>query len=116
MTLPAIRIHWWDTEADRERVAVIPEKTLTVKDPNAVAARWSQIAEIPLDDDAGAPTLPLANARLRFVPCRDGRPEGLAGLDLVATDPDAVRAAARARGALGDDGLVHLCGMRFRLV
>lgn len=38
MTLPAIRIHWWDTEADRERVAVIPEKTLTVKDPNASAA------------------------------------------------------------------------------
>ncbi|TYC58151.1 protein BatD [Marinobacter sp. BW6] len=37
MTLPAIRVHWWDTEADRERVAVIPEKTLTVKDPNAVA-------------------------------------------------------------------------------
>ncbi|ADP98039.1 BatD family protein [Marinobacter adhaerens] len=26
MTLPAIRIYWWDTEADRERVAVIPEK------------------------------------------------------------------------------------------
>jgi hypothetical protein len=38
MTLPAIRIYWWDTEADRERVAVIPEKTLTVRDPNAVAA------------------------------------------------------------------------------
>ncbi|SNC67314.1 Oxygen tolerance [Marinobacter sp. es.048] len=38
MTLPAIRIYWWDTEADRERVAVIPEKTLTVKDPHAVAA------------------------------------------------------------------------------
>lgn len=38
MTLPAIRIHWWDTEADRERFAVIPEKTLTVKDPNAIAA------------------------------------------------------------------------------
>jgi hypothetical protein len=38
MTLPAIRIYWWDTEADRERVAVIPEKTLTVKAPNTVAA------------------------------------------------------------------------------
>ncbi|MDY6840093.1 MAG: BatD family protein [Pseudomonadota bacterium] len=38
MTLPPIRIYWWDTEADRERVAVIPEKTLTVKAPNTVAA------------------------------------------------------------------------------
>lgn len=35
MTLPAIRIHWWDTKADRERVAVIPEKTLTVQAPAA---------------------------------------------------------------------------------
>ncbi|WP_417566096.1 BatD family protein [Marinobacter sp.] len=33
MTLPAIRIHWWDTQADRERVAVLPEKTLTVTAP-----------------------------------------------------------------------------------
>ena len=41
MTLPAIRIAWWDTEADRERVAVIPEQTLTVKDPNTVAAASS---------------------------------------------------------------------------
>ncbi len=37
MTLPAIRIHWWDTEADRERVAVLPEKMLTVTDPTATA-------------------------------------------------------------------------------
>jgi hypothetical protein len=44
MTLPAIRIYWWDTEADRERVAVIPEKTLTVTDPNTVAAEPPQPA------------------------------------------------------------------------
>lgn len=31
MTLPAIRIPWWDTEADQERVAVIPARTLTVR-------------------------------------------------------------------------------------
>jgi len=37
MTLPAIRIPWWDTKADRERVAEIPERTLTVRDPDAVA-------------------------------------------------------------------------------
>jgi hypothetical protein len=42
MTLPAIRIVWWDTEAERERVATIPEKTLTVKDPNAVATTSPQ--------------------------------------------------------------------------
>lgn len=35
MTLPAIRIPWWDTEADRERVAVLPARTLTVTNPGA---------------------------------------------------------------------------------
>lgn len=38
MTLPAIRIVWWDTEADQERVATIPQKTLTVTDPTTAAA------------------------------------------------------------------------------
>ena len=38
MTLPAISIVWWDTEADQERVATIPQKTLTVKDPSTAAA------------------------------------------------------------------------------
>lgn len=38
MTLPAIRIHWWDTKADRERVAVIPETSLTVKAPAGIAS------------------------------------------------------------------------------
>lgn len=38
MTLPAIRIPWWDTTADRERVAVIPEKTLTVTAAQGAAA------------------------------------------------------------------------------
>lgn len=30
VTLPEIRLDWWDTEADRQRTAVIPERTLTV--------------------------------------------------------------------------------------
>ena len=39
MTLPAIRIHWWDTEADRERVAVIPEKNTDRKRPECRCRR-----------------------------------------------------------------------------
>ncbi len=29
-TIPEVRVPWWDTEADQERVAVIPARTLTV--------------------------------------------------------------------------------------
>mgnify|MGYP003700916347 CR=1 FL=1 len=106
----------WQAHRSLSRVSAIAAAEIQCDDPDAVAARWAEIAEIPLDPGAAVPTLTLDNAHLRFVPCRDGRPEGLAGLDLVATDPDAVRSAARDRGALNDDGLVELCGMRFRLV
>ena len=106
----------WQAHRSLSRVSAIAAAEIQCDDPDAVAARWAEIAEIPLDPGAAVPTLTLDNSHLRFVPCRDGRPEGLAGLDLVATDPDAVRSAARARGALNEDGLVELCGMRFRLV
>ena len=51
-------------------------------DPARLAARWSEIAEIPLDDVGGVPTIPFENADLRFVLPSDGRPEGLGGIDV----------------------------------
>ncbi len=30
LTLPEIRLHWWDTAEDRERVAVVPQRTVQV--------------------------------------------------------------------------------------
>jgi len=46
----------------------------------------------------------------------DGRPEGLGGIDLAATDAGAARAAARERGLLREDGSILIGGMRLRLV
>ncbi|SFR41611.1 Oxygen tolerance [Marinobacter gudaonensis] len=62
MTLPAIRIPWWDTEADRERVAVIPARTLMVTDagtaPNtnvpADAATTSANPDTPEKENASS--------------------------------------------------------------
>lgn len=50
VTLPAIRIPWWDTEADQERVAVIPEQVLTVEATNAA------VAETPKNDRSASDT------------------------------------------------------------
>ncbi len=85
-------------------------------DPPRLAARWSEIAQIPLHDVEGVPTIPFENADLRFVLPVDGRPEGLGGIDVRAVDADRARSAARDRGCLGDDGVIHICGTRFRLV
>ena len=82
------------TAGHTDRVAGISAAVMQCNDPDAVASRWSAIAEIPLAGNI----LPLDNAELRFVPCADGRPEGLSELDIVANDLDAVLQAADKRG------------------
>ena len=94
-----------------DRVTAITAATMQCDDPETVAARWSEIAQIRLLGN----TLQLDNAELRFVPCTDGRPEGLAELDL-AGDADAVLAAGEERGVRTGDRQVTICGVRLNLV
>jgi hypothetical protein len=105
----------WQRARRLERVTGILAAELQCDDPRKVAARWSEIAEIPLKDEAGVPTLPLDNASLRFVPRTDGRPEGLGGIDVACADKPAILAAAKARGAVTGDDQIYLCGLRIYL-
>ena len=84
--------------------------------PLVVAARWADIAQIPLVHVDGHPVLQLANAQVRFVPCTDGRPEGLGGIDVGTANKAAILAAAQARGIVSGASQVMLCGMRINLV
>ena len=87
-------------------------------DPRALAERWGQVFgrpvratsdgthEIPLDDDT----------HLRFVSDRDGRGEGVSGIDVQVTDPLEVVHRARARGLAASADEVEICGTRIRLL
>ena len=109
--------HDWQRARRLDRVTGIAAAEVQCDAPAAVAARWSEIAEIPVSTGGdGHPTLQLDNAAVRFVPCRDGRPEGLGGIDLTCADADAVLAAARARGLEPAGDTLDLCGMRIRLL
>ena len=106
----------WKPHVRTGIVSAILAAELQSPDPERLARRWSDIAEIPLGrDDRGAAIMPFDNAVLRFVEARDGRGEGLAGLDLRGEDPDAAFANARAAGLAVEDGAIALGGMRFRL-
>ncbi|MEE2776209.1 MAG: hypothetical protein VYE73_05535 [Acidobacteriota bacterium] len=94
-----------------DRCTAITAATMQCDDPAKVADRWSEIAQIPLDGS----TMPLDNAVLKFVPCSDGRPEGLSELDIRA-DTDAVVAAAEATGCRTGEAQVTICGVRLNLV
>ena len=50
-----------------------------------------------------------------FVEARDGRGEGLAGIDLEVTDPQSITAAATACGCAWDGDAVMVGGVRFSL-
>lgn len=112
----AIRGPWWE-KAHTDRVAAIVAAEIQDPEPARLAARWSEIIEEPVTADAaGNPAIVIDNATLRFVPCSDGRPTGLGGIDLLATDTAAVNSAAEARRVLRPDGTIMIGGMRIRLV
>ncbi|MEQ8860539.1 MAG: hypothetical protein RIC56_18005 [Pseudomonadales bacterium] len=106
----------WQAAKSTTRVGGIVAAELQCDDPAAVAARWAEIAELPVADHHGEPHIELANATLRFVPCRDGRPEGLGGIDVTAHDRQAILDAAEARGAVIGANQIQLCGVRITLV
>lgn len=107
----------WKAGQCLDRVSGIAAAEVQVGDPTAVATRWGEIAELPVTEGMdGHPTLTLANANVRFVPCTDGRPDGLGGIDVVARDLDAILSAADKLGAVSGERQIHLCGMRINLV
>ena len=107
----------WQAFVRTDVVAAIAAAEIQSPDPDALAERWSAIAEIPLvRGGGGVATLPLANADLRFVAASDGRGEGLAGVALRAADPEAAVAGARALGLPHEGNEIRVGGMRFALV
>jgi len=100
-----------------EVVTGILAAELQSPDPEALARRWSEIAGASLGSgEVGSPTLRLAKGSVRFVPCADGRPEGLGGVDLAVADRERLLRVAEQRRCRLDEDRVSLCGTRFRLV
>lgn len=114
----------WHPAGDSWKKAVRTELTkrmtgaeIQSPEPQALAERWSEVLNVAVSaNSSGHPALRLENAELRFVPEKDGRGEGLAGLDLEVTDPEKVRQNAAARGCMVDEKMVNVCGIRFSLL
>lgn len=102
----------WQQAIRTDLVSAITAAEMQCDDPDATAARWSEIIELDRIDVDGVATIALDNATLRFVPITDGRGEGLGGIDLACADPGTVRANASRRGVPVADDHVMLVGMR----
>lgn len=106
----------WEPYVRTDMVSGISAAELQSPEPDRLATRWAEMAEIDLSpDDAGNPTIQLDNATLRFVEATDGRGEGLGGIDVTTVDRDAVLAAAHARDCYVSDDEVTVAGLRVYL-
>jgi hypothetical protein len=106
----------WQPYVRTDLVSGISGAELQSPDPQRLANRWADMAEIDLGaDNDGNPTLVLDNATVRFVEETDGRGEGLGGIDVTVTDREAVLAGARARDCYVSDDEVAVAGLRVYL-
>jgi hypothetical protein len=105
----------WQAARSLARVTGITAAEIQCDNPEQVARRWSDIAQLPVTSQHDQWRIELANAVLRFVPCRDGRPEGLGGIDVASANRDAILQAAQARNAVTAPDQVYLGGLRINL-
>ncbi|MEM7543546.1 MAG: VOC family protein [Pseudomonadota bacterium] len=106
----------WSNDRPSSVVTAIAAAEIQCADPLATATRWGQIAELPVEREADTFLIELDNALLRFVSCDDGRPEGLAGLDLLTPDRNAMIEKLPKHGAAEGQGFFLIAGMRWRFV
>ena len=73
--------HWagpdWTGQAPEHSPGGVTGLTIEVNDPAAVARRWAAVLGIPAAADGSTVNLESSGQRLRFVPARDGRGEGI---------------------------------------
>jgi catechol 2,3-dioxygenase-like lactoylglutathione lyase family enzyme len=107
----------WRENARTDTSVSIVGAEIQSDDPAAMAARWGEILGFAPTRAGGGWRIDFDDGgEVRFVTAVDGRGEGLGRFDVAVKDPDAVRAAAKARGRLGEAGDVILSGTRVRLV
>lgn len=106
----------WQRAVRTARVRRIAGALLQTDDPELLARRWAQVLDRPATRAGSAPwQVAVGDTVLRFIEARDGRGEGLAGIDLVVADVPLIVAAAAARGCCSDGDAVTVGGVRFGL-
>ncbi|HVN83822.1 MAG TPA: VOC family protein [Candidatus Binatia bacterium] len=106
----------WEQRVRTEVVSEITAVELQSDDPLALAERWSQILNRPVArTGSGVIRIVLDQGAIRFVPARDGRGEGVGGIDVAVSDRAGVIAAARTRGLTTRDDALIIGGTRIYL-
>jgi len=107
----------WEEKMRTSVVRRIAGVELQSADPAALARRWAEVlGRGVVWDGADVHEVALDEGRLRFVPLRDRRGDGISVIELEAADPDRARRSARERNLSPDGARIEIAGTRFRLV
>jgi len=102
--------NWREFPAAPE-VLGIAGATIQTRDPEAMAARWSELLQVPRH----RATLQLEGATLQFVAPVDDDSTGIVGIDIRVDDPMRAAERAQARNAIVKDGTIQIGGLTLRL-
>jgi hypothetical protein len=103
----------WREHVRTGRVTGLAGVEIQCDDPDGLARKWSEIFDLPLAE--GSTTLRTGGGEtIEFCKCDDDRGEGIRSVLVRASDPEAIRSAASARGLpVTNDGAVVISGTRF---
>src|SRR4029453_15364896 len=118
---PATGWRWagpgWERKMRTGVVKRVVGAELQAADPAALARRWAEVFARSVSwDGADVHEIALDEGRLRFVPPRDKRGDGIAVVELEVADGERARHVARERGLSPDGARIEIGGVRFRLV
>jgi hypothetical protein len=99
----------WQKRSAR-RATRISGVQIQLADPMAGAEKWAQAYGRDLTLHSGMPALQFEEGEIRFADIRDGRGDGLAEVDLVATDLESVLKKAAKLGLPVHNRSVFVCG------
>ena len=113
---------WWPVERDwkdhrnTEIIEAIVGAEIQTPEPGRLAAQWADRLQQTLDQNHDNPTILTADGPIRFVVPSDGRPEGLGGIDVKASDPVSLLRSAEEFGLRCEGHTIEVCGLRFNVV
>ncbi|MFT4798337.1 MAG: hypothetical protein ACJAYE_003306 [Candidatus Azotimanducaceae bacterium] len=100
--------NWQDRKANN--VGYIDGVVLQAADPDAMAARWSEVLKAPLANRC----LSMENSSVAFKEARDGRGDGVSGLSFAGCDLAAVKKAAESLGLKWQDNVLEIGGVQLQ--
>jgi len=103
----------WQAHRRPDRASGIPWIEVESPEPDALAAHWARIIDVPPEQGAPGPQLRFDMGAVRFMRATGAAPERMSGLAVAVPDPARVLAHAAARGlALHGRGF-DFCGVTF---